>query len=175
MISVFLFFIIVSLLMLYGVWFLPQDGKMLSTPERGCLSMFISLFLGVGICGVYWIFYVPEPIKTATFAGKILDWYDANKNGKIERKRESRVIHCESSISCRTYSYYTLFEDADKNKDSVTTWQELEVIIKLFDQDKNGKIDYRTESIKFYKAYPQYMSNGFRSEYVSSKEDPLVK
>lgn len=176
MILVFLFFIVVALLMLYAVWFVPQDGKMLSTAERIPASMFISLFLGVGIWGIYSFYiYTPAPEKLGAFAGKIVEWYDANKDGKVDIKRESTVIHCESSISCRRYARFDLFEAADKNKDSVATWQELEVIVRQFDQNKNGKMDYYEEYNAFNKAYPQYTSNGFRREYMHLRDAPLVE
>ncbi len=176
MIFVFVFFILVSLLFLYGIWFLPQDGKMMAFGERIAATLFISLFLIVGLGGIYWTYiYEPAPIKINVWAGKVMDSHDANKSGKVELISENTVIRCESSISCRTYNYYSLFKKADQNLDSLVTWEELAAVAKDFDTNNNGKLEYNQELKKLHKAYPQYISNGFRKENTRFRKEPLVE
>jgi Ca2+-binding EF-hand superfamily protein len=176
MIAVFLVFIAVSVAMLYAVWFVPQDGKMLSLPEQIAASCFVMLFLGFGVWGIYsYYIYVPSPIKPHHLADEIITWYDADKDGKIRLKRETSVIRCESSISCRVYGRSELFNKADADRDSLVTLQELTTLVATFDKDKNGKIDYVTEMKTFNKQYPQYSSNGFRKDGIRFKKEPLVE
>lgn len=176
MIAVFIVFIAVSVAMLYAIWFVPQNGKMLSLPEQIGASCFIMLFLGFGVWGVYsYYIYVPAPIKPHHLADKIIVWYDADKDGKVRLKRETSVIRCESDISCRVYGRSDLFNKADADRDSLVTLQELTTLIATFDKDKNGKIDYVTEMKIFSKQYPQYSSNGFRKDGIRFKKEPLVE
>lgn len=162
--------------MLYGVWFLPQDGRMLSLGERIFATCFLMIFIGVGGGGIYWILiYEQSPIAIPKLAQEIITGFDANKDGMVHVRRESAVIRCESSISCRTYARRKLFMEADIDKDSLVTAQELITIIRNFDTDKNGKINYRKEISLFSKEYPQYTSNGFRKEYIGFKKEPLVE
>jgi hypothetical protein len=176
MILVFLLFIFVSLAMYYAVWFLPQDGKMLGSGERVFASIFLLPFLGLGVGGLYYLYiYTPEPTLPKDLAGKIIKWYDANKDGQIHTKEEKSVIHCESNISCRTYARGDLFIAADQNKDSLVTNQELATLISIFDKNSNGTLEHETEIKTFNKKYPQYSSNGFRREYLRGKKEPLVQ
>lgn len=162
--------------MLYGVWFLPQDGRMLSLGQRIFATCFLMIFISVGGGGIYWtLIYEQTPIAIPQLAKEIIADFDADKDGMVHVKRESAVIRCESSISCRTYERYKLFATADANKDTLVTVQELITIIRNFDTDKNGKINYRQEIARFAKEYRQYTSNGFRKEYIGFRKEPLVE
>ena len=176
MILVFIIFVIVGLLALYAIWFVPQDGRMLSQPEKIVATCFIIPFLGFGVWNIYANYlYAPSPISATEMAKNIIAWYDVDKDDKILIARESSVIHCESSTTCRTYSRKDLFEAVDTDKDAIVTAQELQTLLQTFDKDNSGKLDYAVEIQMFNKKYPQYSSNGFRKEGIKGKKEPLVE
>lgn len=162
--------------MFYGVWFLPQNGKMLPFGERIFATFFLMIFFSIGAGGIYWtLIYEKTPIAIDELAAEIIADFDADKDTKVHVRRESAVIRCESSISCRTYERRKLFMMADIDKDSLVTKQELIQLIAPFDADKNKKINYKKEINNFLKEYPQYSSNGFRKENCRFKKEPLVE
>ncbi|TAF63371.1 MAG: hypothetical protein EAZ55_13850 [Cytophagales bacterium] len=175
MVFVFIIFACISVAMLYAVWFLPQNGKMLGFVERIFATAFLTPFLGIGWGGLFYLFvYVPTPIPNDEMANNIIKWYDFNKDGQIQMRREMSVIHCKNDISCRTYGYGNLFESADQNKDSLVSKAELLRIIQTFDSNHDQMME-EEERKKFSKQYPQYSSNGFRRESIGFKKEPVME
>lgn len=92
----------------------------------------------------------------------LLGLYDNNHNGEISIRQESRIIHCESDISCRRYSKHDVFIAADIDKDFIVTSQEAEKLLNSFDQDKDGQLNNQKEISSFNRQYPESISNIFR-------------
>ncbi len=171
-----IFFIFLGLYFIYFSLFKSKKDKKASILSQvvGCIFSITSLI--IGIFGTYYtLIYKTEPIVNKEFEASIVKWYDANKDGEIQVYKESDVVHCDSLSNCRSYNRCGLFNDADQNKDSITTLKELILIISTFDQDKNNKID-SDESKLFEKEYHTQMSkNAFGKEYIKSMKIPLVE
>lgn len=88
-------------------------------------------------------------ISISTMVRRMIGQYDQNWNGQIDLKRPGREIerrettHQFDRIEISTYSHRKLFERADADKNEVVTADELEAVLKTFDENEDGQLEGR--------------------------------